>query len=464
MRVSITAMFALALCVSAVPVTAQNTQPPAPPAADASKGGVPGVKPIQSEKYKTTYIELGNDGEGLLFEPAADGPKERIAMVFSHPNRNTFGEPLGPEMASRGYRVLMVNYRGDADSPEGLPEEYLPSMSKAIAYLRSLPGTERVVLVGHSGGAHLSSLYENVAEHGPSACQGPEKIYPCDGKELDGLEKPDGLILLDPTIGAGHQMSAVDPAVREHGRDRSLDMFSASNGYDRAAKRANYSQSFAKHFYHAQAARNASIVDRALERLHLISKGKGDFANDEPYVIRGIGVRSSGARLYQTDTSFVSHTKKPHLLLRADGTETEEIVTSVRPPMGQNVVDALDDLDVMNDETTIRRFLAGSAIRTTADYAITADDIVGVNWNSAYNSTPANAEGVSVPALVLTMTCHYLVVPGEIIFDRLGSKDKTYAAVEGATHVFKACKPEYGDTVKHTFDFVDAWLAKEGRF
>lgn len=456
MKISKKAILALGLCVSAGPLHAQDS-------AQASKA-ISDVKPVQSEKFKTTYMELRNDAEGMLFEPAVGDPKEQIAMIFSHPNRNTFGEPLGPEMASRGYRVLMVNYRGDSDSPEGLPEEYLPSISKGIAYLRSLPGTQSVVLVGHSGGAHLGALYENVAEHGPSVCQGPEKIYPCDAEELGGLEKPDGLILLDPTIGAGHQMSAVDPAVQAEGRDHQLDMFAASNGFDKAAKRATYSPDFAKHFYQVQAERNKDIIDSALKRLQLISSGKGDFANDEPFVIRGMGVRSAGARLYQTDTSFVSHTKKPYLLLRADGSEGEEIIKSVRPPMGQNAANALNDLDVMNDETTVRRFLAGSAIRTMANYAITADDIVGVDWASAYNSTPANAEGVSVPALVLTMTCHYLIVPGEIIFDKLASKDKTYAAVDGATHVFKACKPEYGDTVKRTFDFVDAWLGKEGRF
>lgn len=46
------------------------------------------------------------------------------------------------------------------------------------------------------------------------------------------------------------------------------------------------------------------------------------------------------------------------------------------------------------------------------------------------------------------MGCHYLIVPGEIIFDHLASKDKTYASVEGA----------------RTFDFVNEWLKKEGRF
>jgi hypothetical protein len=109
-------------------------------------------------------------------------------------------------------------------------------------------------------------------------------------------------------------------------------------------------------------------------------------------------------------------------------------------------------------------FLAHSAVRTKPDFAITADDIVGVDWGSAVTSTPANAEGISVPALVLANTCHYLMVPDEIIFDHLGSKDKTLVFDEGSTHLFVPCKPEYGDTVKRAFDYVDNWLSKPERF
>ena len=118
----------------------------------------------------------------------------------------------------------------------------------------------------------------------------------------------------------------------------------------------------------------------------------------------------------------------------------------------------------MNQDTTVRDFLAHSAIRTRPDYAITADDIVGADWDSAVNSTPGNAEGISVPALVLANSCRYLMVPDEIIYDHLASKDKTLVFVEGSTHLFTPCRPDYGDTVKRAFDYVDNWLGKPGRF
>ncbi len=308
------------------------------------------------------------------------------------------------------------------------------------------------------------AFYQNVAEHGPAACAGPEKIYPCDGEQLKELLKPDGMILLDSTLGTFHSMSAVDPAVDGDKRIPSLDMFSAANGYDTTAKQAQYSADFAKRFYAAQAARNATIVDNAVARFSALKQGKGQFTDDEPLVIRGMGADAAGARLYQPDPSFAAHTKKPHTLLKADGTQVEGIVPSVRPPTGQQFAAALNALHVMNQDTTVRQFLAHSAIRTRPDFAITADDIVGVNWASAVNSPPANVEGISVPALVLSNSCHYLLVPEEIIFDHLGSKDKTLVFVEGSTHNFMPCRPEYGDTVKHAFDYVDSWLSKPGRF
>ena len=87
-------------------------------------------------------------------------------------------------------------------------EDFAQPLSMAIGYLHSLPGVEHVIYVAHAGGGHLAAWYQNVAEHGPAACQGPEKIYPCKGEQLNGLAKLDGIVFLDPTLGAFHQMSS----------------------------------------------------------------------------------------------------------------------------------------------------------------------------------------------------------------------------------------------------------------
>jgi hypothetical protein len=139
------------------------------------------------------------------------------------------------------------------------------------------------------------------------------------------------------------------------------------------------------------------------------------------------------------------------------------VLQSVRSPSG-NYVASLNQLGSLNWETTVRGFLENAAVRTTADYSFTEDDIKGVDWASSVTSTPSNATGIHVPALVMTMGCHYLLVPGEIIYDHLASRDKSYVGVEGATHSFTACAAKYGDTEKRAFDYVEEWLGATGRF
>ena len=458
MKIVTAALFVFALGVAATTIQAQEEGP------QGGRRGPGPVGPIQTEKYRTVFVRLGNQGEGLLYDPIATA--KPTALIFIHPDRNNFTAPLGPQMASRGYRVLMINYRGDPTFREADQDEYLPTMSLGVTYLHSLSGVQHVVLTGHSGGGHLVTLYGNISEHGSAACKDADKLYPCTTPGLDNLAKLDGVAIIDSTLGAFHAMSSVDPAVEGNNNHRNpdLDMFIAANGYDPAGKKGTYSPAFAKKFYAAQAARNAKIVADAQGRLKAIQDGTSDFSDDEPFVVEGMGDQGSGARLYQPDPSFQSHTKAPHLLLKADGTDVMTVIQSVRPPVGQRTGNALKSLSVMTQNTTVKRFLATSATRTTADYAMTADDIVGVDWHSSFNLSPGNTEGISVPALVLTMSCHYLIVPGEIMFNHLASKDKTYASVEGATHGFSPCDPKYGDTTKRTFDYLDTWLSKPGRF
>lgn len=432
----------------------------------AQPAGVPSTatKPVEGQTYSTHYTPLGVVGEGLLYEPltTVDPAKTRIALVFTHPSGDNLAYRVAPEMAHRGYRTINVNSRANSDLGS---DQQLGAVSEAIAYMRKLPGVERVIIVGHSGGAHELALYENVAENGPSACNGPEKIYPCRAYGLDKLQKSDGLILMDPPLAAFHAASSLDPAVTTsvNKRNPALDMFSATNGFGTPKGAATYSADFAKRFYAAQAARNAALQAQALARLKLIEAGKGDFANDEPMTVPGLGVATGGARLFQSDPTLLNHTKAPHLLLKADGTRPMEIIRSARSG-STSAAQQVRTLGANSQTTTVRGFLATESIRLRPDYAITADDIFGVDWTSSYESPVGNAAGIKVPTLVMAMGCHYLMVPAEKVYDNLAVSDKTYAAVEGATHIFTPCKAEYGDTNKRTFDYVAEWLSKSGRF
>jgi hypothetical protein len=121
-------------------------------------------------------------------------------------------------------------------------------------------------------------------------------------------------------------------------------------------------------------------------------------------------------------------------------------------------------------KTTVRNYLSSYAIRTTSDFGYDEESIRGVEWASTYASPPGNVEGISVPLLALGMTGHWEGLAAETIYDHAHSHDKSIAFIEGASHIYTPCKEcegrpgQFGDTVKLTYDFVDSWLSKPGRF
>jgi len=435
--------------------------------AQIGPGEVPApTGPIDTPQFHVSYVRLGtNRSEGLLFEPAAPAAKARIAIVYSSPQIPAIADigfnPPAVELASRGYRVLYVRHiyaAGEITDPlDGFEET-----SRAISYARTLSGVQRVVLVGWGLSAVSTTLFAEVAANGPSACQNPAVLVPCKTAVASDLAKPDGLILLDPGLGAGDKPFSVDPAYDGGTRSRlDLDEFAAANGYDATTGTAKYSAEFRKRYFAAQSARNNKLIDDAIARLKLIDEGKGTSAGDEPMSVPGTNSAGSSVGLFHPDLSLLSHTKQPHTLIKADGSQSMVVLRSIRPASsGIKSVGRTGQCCGY----TLRRFVANDAIRTTRDFAVTDDDVVGVEWKSSNLGTPGDAEGVTVPTLVMASTCFQFVVPSEIIYDHLASKDKTLAAVEGSGHLFTPCKPEYGDTKKLLFDYVDGWLAKSGRF
>jgi hypothetical protein len=442
---------------------AQGQQAPAGGQVNGGTGGRAPVGPTQTDRYRSDFVKLGGNAEdGLLYEPVKPGANPRVAVVATY-------QVPATELADRGYRVLFVRHTarpGEIPSPlDGFEE-----ISRGIAHLRKLPGVKRVVVIAWGGGAGTMIFYADVAERGPAACQGKENLYPCKTQEASGLAKPDGVILLDPGLGAGTKLLHLDPAYE--GASRSwldLDMFAAANGYDAKTGTATYSTEFRKRYFAAQSARNNQIIDDAVARLKLLDQAKGATAADEPLIVPG-GVNTGGAAsMHYVDLTLQSHTKRPHTLLKADGSTPEVILKSIRPSTGpigeEGIKKALSPDDRPGRATyTVRQFLANDAIRTTKDFAVTDDDVVGVDWKSSNTGSPAQAEGISVPTLVMTNTCFQFVVPSEMVYDRLAAKDKTMAGVEGSEHFFRPCAPQYGDTKQRLFDFVDGWLAKPKRF
>lgn len=411
---------------------------------------------------RSTFVRLQTGVPAALYEPAESTDWARVAFVFMHPDANFISHVGCGELAKRGYRVLGVNTRfANMPGPTGGPymyHEVLPDVTAAVQYLQSLPSVDTIILAGHSGGGPLFSAYQNLAENGAGAFKDPRLLM--QGPEsLDGLPPADALVLLDAHVGYGAQAlltldaSIVDektPAVR----DPKLDMFEPQNGYDPAG--TTYNRDFVSAYTSAQAARMARLVRHARDRIAVIDAGRGHYPDDEPMVIPGIG----GTRLWSPDTSLFSHTRNEWKLLKGDGSESQQIVHSVRPASGKPIDQRGYDGALI---TSVRRFLATHAICSLSDYKITEDSLTGIDWDSSFTSAPRNLEGVTVPLLSLVMTGHYFLVPNETTFAHAASKDKEMAMVEGAVHFMTPCTAvektpgAFGDTLTTTFDYVDAW-------
>ena len=429
--------------------------------------------PSAAQTYKTTYVKLATGVPGLLYEPLSPGPKAQIAVMIMHTGGDYLTTTPCGELAKRGYGVLCANNRSSktgfmSDMDE---DQMLLDLKLGVDYLRHQPSVKKIVLLGHSGGGGLMAVYQNIAENGVKPCQGPEKLIPCPDS-LAGMPAADGVMLLDSTWSQSvSTMVSLDPAPIHQGNgqnlDPALDMFNPANGY--SPNGSKYTDSFKKKFFAAQSATMNGLIQKAQERLALIKAGKGDFADDEPFLIHS---NPSGNQLFQQDVSLWSHTRSAWPLLHPDGTITTEIVHTVRVPTGGR--SRTPSLVRGTVRTTVRTFLSTFAVRTTADFGYDASTIRGIDFQSNYANTVGAAEGISVPLLQMGMTGSNEHFMAETVREHAKSADKTLAYVEGALHPFEPCtkcalaqgKPAnyYGDTVKTLFDYVDGWLSEPGRF
>jgi len=436
----------LACVIDCQPVRAQFSPTP--------EGGPP---------LKTTYVQLANNANALLIEPVTLDPvRSHIAVLVTHPEHvNTFNYFTAFALAKYGYRAMTVNY----DGPETSYYEFIQPLAAAIKALRAVPGVEKVVLTGHSTGGPELTSYEDVAENGPAACQGMERVDKCDGKGLDNLPKADGLMLIDANSGAPERTMGLNPAVDPHFprvANPDLDMFSPKNGFNPASRSATYSKEFLDRFFSAQGAKANLVIDQAQYRLSLIEKGAGDYKDDEPFLVAGASVQVNGARAELADLRLLSRSHEPHMLLKADGTKPVQIIPQVYGPLA--LPDQEDMLSLTTLNVTVRHYLSFQGLRVTTEYRENVDNIVGIVWRSTADSTQGNVQGIRVPTLVLSGTCAAHLVMLETAYDLSAAKDKTMVGLEGANHGLLPCRPEFGDTFKRGFDYVDSWLMSPGRF
>ncbi|MCD7745021.1 MAG: alpha/beta hydrolase [Lachnospiraceae bacterium] len=415
---------------------------------------------IRKTISETLIVNDRSRTHAMEYQPVNPMETSQIAVVIMHCDQNYMGYKMGPALAERGYHVLAC------ESTEGGEiDRKLEMLDESVRYLRQNPEVEKIILMGHSGGATLMTAYQSIAENGPQIYQGDEMIYKC--TLTRSLEPADGLMLIDANYGNGvMSLLSMDPAVEEEGNGRKLnpefDIFSAENGYDPAG--AHYSDAFIRKYEAAQAARNEKLINLALERLEKLQKGEGNYVDDEPFFITGADQPKPNNRLLPEDTRLLSHTKGEYDLVHGDGTVTHEPIRSVRTPECDHSFSDTWGMGV--NKNTVKGFLSSQAIRTTGDFAVLEDEIVGIDWKSSYASPIGNIDGITVPTLVMGMTGGYEYLAAEMIYQRAKMADKSIAFVHGASHVFapnhaaEKVPGEFGDTENALYDYMAGWMRR----
>ncbi|XRM47144.1 hypothetical protein ABZX51_010144 [Aspergillus tubingensis] len=418
-------------------------------------------------------IDFDDDGVvGGLYRPNTTSPLSRIGVYVMHAEQDYLNFSACHELPRRGFTTFCAN--NDASKSGYMTdinfEDMMTNVGQGMSYLRNLTEIDKVVIFGHSGGGAMMTAYQNIAENGVKACNGPERIYPCSDAMAD-LPAADGLILIDANYGLSTMaLLSLNPAiVDEHSGakiDQSLNLYNTANGFSESG--ANYTQSFKKAFEKGVVARNNRILKHAESRLAAINNGSGIFSDDEPFYIVDSMYVGFNNKFFAQDTRWIHHTTHPWPLLHRNGSITTQIVPSVRVPA--NFESFADNFEGGALKTTIKRYLSTLAIRVTEDFEYKVDGFEGIVWNSSQTAPLGNIGGVTVPLLNMGNTGHYEYLNAEKLHLAAGSKDAEIAFVEGAQHTIVTCTEcetypgEYGNTLYTAYNYMAEWLSKEGRF
>jgi hypothetical protein len=409
----------------------------------------------QSDPRYVRFPGVPASVKGALYLPDAPAPPPHVAILVMHRTSNFMNALACTELSRRGFAVLCMNPRSDNNEALVRFETIPLDVHAGVQFLKKHPGITRIILWGWSGGGATMTLYESVAENGPSVCQGPAKLTQC-GNELAGLAPADGLILVDAHPGNPvNALRSLNPAVKDESRpnqlDPNLDPFSPKNGYNPKGS-SSYSEEFKQRYFKGQAERMNRLIDLARDRQNRMTAGTHLYPDDDAFVVS----RGVGARLMQLDLSIHHSTAQPRKLLKNDGSIVMQVVESVRQASPQL---AVENISFASGAAflTLKSFLSANAIRAM-------DSMDGIDHCSSNNSPPCHLQNIRVPLLVAAMGAHYFIRDNEIHYEIAASPDKDFVVVEGAEHGQTPCVPcesvpgQYSNSVRNFYDYVADWI------
>jgi pimeloyl-ACP methyl ester carboxylesterase len=195
---------------------------------------------------------------GAYAEPTGE---KRMAAIVMHPSSNFMGHYLIEPLARRGMACLGLNSRYAGNDTLLLMERVIQDLGAGVKFMRSL-GYEKIILIGNSGGAALTSFYQAQAEKltarqfvdGDETGLCTEDLPPVDGIALCAAHEGRSKLLLDwidPSLTDERDVMSVDP---------SLDLYDPLHNVP-------YAEDFLRRFKTAQRARRDRIEAWVIERL-----------------------------------------------------------------------------------------------------------------------------------------------------------------------------------------------------
>ena len=370
----------------------------------------------ESSPFTEVYGFVGRTGrtflQGELLLP--DRPSETL-LLFMHPSSALGLLPLPAALAESGHHVMCGGSRYLRNDSALIMEKVAIDMGAYVRHAKTTLGYRHVVLMGWSGGGSLSVFYQSQAES-PTIRSTPAGD-PVDLVAAD-LMPADAVMSIAAHLSRAESLTEwLDPSVLDENdpdlRDLDLDIYAEAPRHE-----APFETAFVTRFREAQVQRNRRITARVEALLdHFRSLGQD-----------------------RAERAFVVHRTMCDVRWLDPGID----------PNGRK-----PNWSYLGDPRVVNMGPAGLARFTTLRAWLSQWSIDRTNTR-----TSDTAPKITVPALVIengaddaTPSSH-----PKKIFELIGSDDKSFACIEGASHYYQQ-QPE---KQREVVNLCETWLKDRG--
>lgn len=363
-----------------------------------------------------TYGFAGSQGVTLEGQLLRTDAESETLFVFMHPTSTLQLMPIPEAMAARGMHVLCAASRYPKNDSALVFEKVLLDLGGWIRWAREQADYRSVVLMGWSGGGSLSLLYQAEAED-PSITHTPA------GDPVNvagaGLIPADGVVFIAAHLSRAETLTEwMDPSVIDEAdpytRDAELDIYAADPRH-----LPPYDTEFVAAFRQAQRDRNHRITAWVREELERLRAAGG------PEIERPFIVHRTMCDVRWLDPAIDPNDRRPGWCYLGDPR------TANAGPAG------------LARFSTLRSWLSQWSLEDSRAKSllnaprITATPVLQIE-NSADDAVPATHNAIVRAAL--------------------GTPDKSYELIAGATHYYKG-QPEQ---LTRCVDLVETWSREHG--